>query len=107
MQAIEAETQNPKSEAAVIAERWRMVGRVSLATIGCYVMAAVVAMALARTLPLVRSEATAAATTFGLLLWPCSVVAVFAYTRVTRIGAVMGAVTVLSALVAWLAGQPS
>ncbi len=88
-------------------ERWRLAARVGLGTFGCYVMAAVVAAALARSLPMDRIEAAATATIFGMVLWPCSVVAVFAFHNVTRIGAVMGGVTIFSALIAWALGQPS
>jgi hypothetical protein len=84
-----------------------MAARVGLGTIGCYVMAAVVAMAMARTLPMSRIDAAAAATIFGMTLWPCSVVAVFAFKSVPRIGAVMAGITTLSAVMAWIAGQPS
>ncbi len=87
-----------------------MTVRVLLAVVGCYVLAASVAMALARALPIVlsmpRLDAAAAATIFGMALWPCSVVAVFAYNSVIRISVVIGAVTALCALIAWLAGQP-
>jgi hypothetical protein len=90
---------------------WPAAARIVLAVAGCYVMAAAVAAAIARGLPFAfsmpRSEGTAAGTLMGMLVWPCSIVWVFAADSVTRIALVMGSITLVSALVVLAAGQPT
>jgi len=81
--------------------------RVVTGTAGTYAVAALVAAALARTLPMARVEAVAVATLLAFLVAPAVPVWAFLARGPWRALAGVVAVSLLLAGIAWLAGQPA
>ncbi|AQR75480.1 ketohydroxyglutarate aldolase [Sphingomonas sp. LM7] len=90
---------------------WRyganVAARVVLGTAGAYVVAALFAAALARTLPMPRVEAVTLATLLAFLIAPGVTIWAFLAAGPWRAAAGIVAVALLLTGIAWLAGQPA
>jgi len=93
------------------ARGWGYRGNVALrivtGVVGTYAVAALVAAALARTLPMARVEAVAVSTLLAFLVAPAVPVWAFLARGPWRALAGVVAVSLLLAGIAWLAGRPA
>lgn len=81
--------------------------RIVAGTLGTYMIAALTAAMLARTLPMSRVEAVTSGTMIAYLVAPAVTIWAFLARGPWRALAGVGLVAALLALVAWLAGQPA
>jgi hypothetical protein len=81
--------------------------RVLAGTLGAYAVAALLGMALARTLPLARVDATVAGTLLGLLAMPGATIWAFLAPGPWRALGGVGGAALVCALIAWVAGIPA
>jgi sorbitol-specific phosphotransferase system component IIC len=84
--------------------RLAIASRVTAAILGGYALAAAMAMALARALPMTREEATTAATILGVLSLPAAAIWAFAARSAWQAWAGIAAATAVAGLSAWLLG---
>ena len=90
---------------------WRyraaIASRTIAALIGCYGASTAIAMALARVLPMSRSEAATTATMVATLVLPALVMMVFAVRSAWRAWGWIAGLTLAGAAVAWIVGMPA
>lgn len=86
------------------AYRMAVAGRIVLAAVGGYVVAALLTALLSVTLPFVRSEAVAAATLFSFAAMVAAIVFVFAARTLAWAALVLGALGLMLGGALWLAG---
>lgn len=85
----------------------RAVARLLLASVGGYGLAVALAYALARGLPVARSEATVFASLAAILAMPVAAIWTYGTPRLGRAaGGILGLTAVLAAA-AWMIGQPA
>ena len=92
-------------------EGWRYRGnvaaRAAIGTVGAYAVAALLAAALARTLPMARVEAVTVATLLGFVVAPAVTIWAFLARGPWRAAAGVLAVAVPLAAIVWAAGSPA
>lgn len=83
------------------------LGRLLLASVGGYGLAVALAYALARGLPVARSEAAVAASLAAILAMPAAAIWTYATPRLWQASCGILGLTAGLAAVAWLIGQPA